>query len=488
MPTSLRADQLKTHYGDVLRSFGDLGARILKNKLKERYPSVEVGDQALRTWIQNHRVDGGHASASAAPASKRARLASEPSAAASSSGSVAVAPVPLTAASLEAQYGAELRAEPFAGLSPYLLEKKQKERIPPVHATQGVLRKWVQDYRKAGVSIESVESLEQQYGDTIRARPWEERKSAFKLMNFVLAKLQPSVSISEPIAKAWLKLHGGLVELKLVQSAGHLEMWCGARIREDAEARSLGSEALAAWLEASLSVKASVITCQTWLTKDWSSSGKLLSPQDVERELGQKLRLAQYEERFGEEVVTGLVEELAEQQPPVCVTGHLLREWYFLYLLKSGPLLCETAQALNDILDEEARAKYAGLGRRDLETSLAKRLRPVRASGQVCRTWLEQFAKPEPAPKRARVATKRDVAASAVELQPLESLEAVERACGQRFRDEVCHFGLDRGKRAMRQKLLSWGCGASQEACRLWLDKYRLGVVSVDGGGDVYVV
>ena len=45
MPTSLRADQLETLYGDVLRSFGDVGARMLKNKLKEHYPSVEAGDQ-----------------------------------------------------------------------------------------------------------------------------------------------------------------------------------------------------------------------------------------------------------------------------------------------------------------------------------------------------------------------------------------------------------------------------------------------------------
>ena len=46
MPRSLDADQLEQHYGGVLRSFGDVGARVLKNKLKERYPSVEVGDQS----------------------------------------------------------------------------------------------------------------------------------------------------------------------------------------------------------------------------------------------------------------------------------------------------------------------------------------------------------------------------------------------------------------------------------------------------------
>ena len=45
-----------------------------------------------------------------------------------------------------------------------------------------------------------------------------------------------------------------------MQNAGHLEAWYGARIREHAEARSLGAEDPSAWLEASAYVKASVIT------------------------------------------------------------------------------------------------------------------------------------------------------------------------------------------------------------------------------------
>jgi len=305
MPSSLTGDELEQHYGVVLRSFGDVGARALRNNLQERYPRVEVNDQACRTWIAKYRGDGASASASAAPAPKRARVAAEPPGAAASSGAVAAASVSFTAASLEAQYGEELRGESFAGLSAYKLKKKLRDRVPPLYVSQGVLVKWIQDYRRIGLSIESVESLEQQYGDTIRAQPWEKRQTAFKLMNHILPKLQPPVSISVPIADTWLKQHGGVLELKRVENAKHLETWYGARIREDPEARAMGSEALSIWLAKSLSVKATAITCQTWLTKDWSSSEKLLPAQAVERELGHKLRFPQYEERFGEDVVKG---------------------------------------------------------------------------------------------------------------------------------------------------------------------------------------
>ena len=43
--------------------------------------------------------------------------------------------------------------------------------------------------------------------------------------------------------------YGGGVQLKKVRGAGDLESWYGARIREDADAQSLGAEALRGWLE-----------------------------------------------------------------------------------------------------------------------------------------------------------------------------------------------------------------------------------------------
>ena len=71
-----------------------------------------------------------------------------------------------------------------------------------------------------------------------------------------------------------------------------------------------------------MSVKASVITCQTWLTTDWSSSGKLLSTQALESAMGDRLRLPQYDSCFGDDAAAAdLVEELAESQPPYEVNG-----------------------------------------------------------------------------------------------------------------------------------------------------------------------
>ena len=150
--------------------------------------------------------------------------------------------------------------------------------------------------------------------------------------------------VSDAVAKAWLVKYGGLVQLKHVQSAGHLENWYGERIRGDAAARGLSAKDLSVWLEGNVRIQASVVTCQTWLTKDWSSSDKLLSPQAVETALGDKLRLHQYEARFGDDAVAAaLAEELAESQPAYLATGELLRQWYVLHHPKSGPVEYKTA-------------------------------------------------------------------------------------------------------------------------------------------------
>ena len=54
---------------------------ILKFKmgkaLLERQPPLDVTESTMKTWIQNHRGDGGNASASAAPPAGAARASSE---------------------------------------------------------------------------------------------------------------------------------------------------------------------------------------------------------------------------------------------------------------------------------------------------------------------------------------------------------------------------------------------------------------------------
>ena len=129
---------------------------------------------------------------------------------------------------------------------------------------------------------------------------------------------------TDGIAKGWLTKYGTV--LQCIDTAGHLELHCGSRIREHNKA-DLEAPELKVWLQTALAVDASVSTCQVWRTKEWSTSGKLLSIDAVEEEIGDRLRLPQYAERFTEEDAPLMAEVLQESQPPVLVTPVLLRQW-----------------------------------------------------------------------------------------------------------------------------------------------------------------
>ena len=62
----LSAQQLEDKYGHELRSFGNLGARGLLNALQESHPTLDLGDQAFRTWIEKYRNSASAAASSAA--------------------------------------------------------------------------------------------------------------------------------------------------------------------------------------------------------------------------------------------------------------------------------------------------------------------------------------------------------------------------------------------------------------------------------------
>lgn len=65
-----------------------------------------------------------------------------------------------------------------------------------------------------------------------------------------------------------------------------MELRHGQQMRDaPVEVRTDG-KALAAWLLKELHVSAKERTCQAWLEKDWSTSEKLLSIQQVEEVLG----------------------------------------------------------------------------------------------------------------------------------------------------------------------------------------------------------
>ena len=114
---------------------------------------------------------------------------------------------------------------------------------------------------------------------------------------------QPPLLVSDAIAKRWLQEYGGVWVVSRVENAAHLELRWGDRIRQDPEARSMGAPALAHWMHVGRNVLVPVRVCQTWKSRDWSTSGKLLVCEDVERQLGDRLRLAEYKDRFADEVM-----------------------------------------------------------------------------------------------------------------------------------------------------------------------------------------
>ena len=75
-----------------------------------------------------------------------------------------------------------------------------------------------------------------------------------------------------------------------VDNAGHLELLWGDRIREGPETCRMSPQALSQWMLLSLHVSVPARICQTWLSRDWSTSGKLLVSEQVEELLGDRLR------------------------------------------------------------------------------------------------------------------------------------------------------------------------------------------------------
>ena len=85
----------------------------------------------------------------------------------------------------------------------------------------------------------------------------------------------------------------------------------------------------ALWLLKTLKVSAPARVTQHWLTKDWSSSGKLLTIEAVEENCGDRLRLNQYTPFFSsDESAQRLAEVLKESDPAFTVSPLLLRQWY----------------------------------------------------------------------------------------------------------------------------------------------------------------
>ena len=154
-------------------------------------------------------------------------------------------------------------------------------------------------------------------------------------------------------------------------------MHCGARIRE-AGAHCIDGESLRTWLREEQKVDVSVVSCNTWLKKDWSSDGVLRSVHDLEEQIGDLLRMQRYAQSFSSDASADvLAEQLIEGQPPVYTTGSLLRQWYTKFHHGAGAKRIATVAELEAFMGDDLRAKYHGISYKMLVTVLSRRRCPV---------------------------------------------------------------------------------------------------------------
>ena len=162
-----------------------------------------------------------------------------------------------------------------------------------------VLTMYVQALGHQGVRFGSAEELEDAWGDRIR-HLGQDNPTAYLLCQ-ALRKLDTPVLVSDAIAGRWLKEYCGISVRTKINNAAHLEQDWGARIREHLAGAAIEPGDLSKWLLSTSSVSVPPRVCQSWLTRDWASSGEFLVPLAVEQELGQKLRLDEYQESFADE-------------------------------------------------------------------------------------------------------------------------------------------------------------------------------------------
>ena len=208
----------------------------------------------------------------------------------------------LTAEELQSRYGEVLSQPPLcACASPRYLFQALTGMSPPVRVTEGTVKQWWKKYKvSTELSCTSAQQLEDEHGASIRHLATE-YPTAYKLCKALRERESP-LYISDGVAKQWLQRFGGQADLRYVQNAGHLEAQWGQSIRDHvAHVANVSSEGIVQWLFKEHKVSVPQRICQTWLQRDWSSSGALYSREAVEEALGDRLRLNQYWECFAQD-------------------------------------------------------------------------------------------------------------------------------------------------------------------------------------------
>ena len=173
----------------------------------------------------------------------------------------------MTAAELHEQYAATLTRSPYCdAASPYYLHKALQTLVPN-GITIGAVKTWWDVYRTVeGVDrIGSAQELQDMHGDSI-AHMAQECKTPFKLCA-KLRKRQPPIFISNSIAKQWLK-DFGIGDTKRIESAGHLQMECGEKLRENMP--FVSSEEVSSFLLRELQIVCAPCICRAWMDREGS--------------------------------------------------------------------------------------------------------------------------------------------------------------------------------------------------------------------------
>lgn len=120
------------------------------------------------------------------------------------------------------------------------------QRQPPIPVSVGTVKQWWLKYRvsEGSIRLTTAAELEQQYGASIKHYAVE-YPSAFRLCK-ALRERDPPICIDDKVAKDWLRTQPGHSDIVWVNSAGHLEIHCGDRIRASMPFDS--ADALASWL------------------------------------------------------------------------------------------------------------------------------------------------------------------------------------------------------------------------------------------------
>ena len=143
--------------------------------------------------------------------------------------------VGITAAQFQKRYGHLVRAE-YAEHTGYgALRTVLLQRHPPIDVPFGALRQWLKRSVKPAdaIAVSRADELQEKYGDLVKGLVLV-HATAYRLCQALRAQ-SPAVYCSVSIAKQWLKKNG--TKLQCINTAGHLELMFGARIREDDKAR-----------------------------------------------------------------------------------------------------------------------------------------------------------------------------------------------------------------------------------------------------------